>query len=127
MAYKSVEIDEGLMRGELESIKRHRFMVMAEIPNSSDSGLLIIDFMPFKQAVIDHCLLLEEELNNYLCNQFAEKMKSVQSEINALKGRLDDNVSSIDDVIALLDYIDGLKRQDNKVEEIADFLEVMTR
>ena len=54
-------------------------------------------------------------------------MKSVQSEINALKGRLDDNVSSIDDVIALLDYIDGLKRQDNKVEEIADFLEVMTR
>jgi len=30
-------------------------------------------------------------------------------------------------VIALLDYIDSLKRQDNKVEEIADFIDVMTR
>jgi hypothetical protein len=42
-----------------------------------------------------------------------------------LKGRLDDNVSSIDDVIALLTYIDTLKNQDNKVEEIADYISVM--
>ncbi len=48
MAYKSVEIDEGLMRDELEAIKRHRFTVMAEVPNSSDFGLLTIDFLPFK-------------------------------------------------------------------------------
>lgn len=127
MAYKSVEIDEGLMRDELDSVKKHRFMVMSEVPNSLDFGLLTVDCLPFKKAVIEHCLLVEQELNNYLRSQFAEKMKSVQSEINALKGRLDDNVSSIDDVIALLDYIDGLKKQDNKVEEIADFLEVMTK
>ena len=56
-----------------------------------------------------------------------EKMRNCQSEITALKGRLDEQVSSIDDVIALLDYIDSLKRQDNKVEEIADFIDVMTR
>ena len=54
-------------------------------------------------------------------------MRNCQSEITALKGRLDEQVSSIDDVIALLDYIDSLKRQDNKVEEIADFIDVMTR
>jgi len=34
-------------------------------------------------------------------------------------------VSSIDDVIALLDYIDNLKRSDNKVEEIADYIDLM--
>jgi hypothetical protein len=34
-------------------------------------------------------------------------------------------VSSIDDVIALLAYIDTLKNQDNKVEEIADYIDVM--
>jgi hypothetical protein len=54
-------------------------------------------------------------------------MRNVSQEINALKGRLDENVSSIDDVIALLDYIDTLKRQDNKVEEIADYIDVMQR
>jgi hypothetical protein len=54
-------------------------------------------------------------------------MRNVQSEINALKGRLDENVSSIDDVIALLQYIDSLKRQDNKVEEIADFIDIMSK
>jgi NADPH-dependent 7-cyano-7-deazaguanine reductase QueF len=77
MAYKSVEIDEGLMRDELESVKKHRFMVMSEVPNSLDFGLLTIDCLPFKEAVIEHCLLVEQELNNYLRNQFAEKMKSV--------------------------------------------------
>jgi hypothetical protein len=52
-------------------------------------------------------------------------LKTVQSEINAVKGRLDEQVESIDDVIALLVYIDSLKRQDNKVEEIADYIEIM--
>ncbi len=42
-----------------------------------------------------------------------------------MKGRLDEQVESIDDVIALLVYIDSLKRQDNKVEEIADYIEIM--
>ena len=66
MAYKSVEIEEGLMRAELEAIKKHRYMVMAEVPNSCDFGLLTIDFVPYKNAVVAHCLLLEEELCNYL-------------------------------------------------------------
>ena len=37
-------------------------------------------------------------------------MRIVTSEINALKGRLDEHVNSIDDVIALLTYIDTLKK-----------------
>ena len=43
-------------------------------------------------------------------HEFNEKMKNVNGEISALKGRLDENVSSIDDVIALLNYIDTLKK-----------------
>jgi len=31
-----------------------------------------------------------------------EQMKTVQSEINAVKGRLDEHVESIDDVISLI-------------------------
>jgi len=60
-------------------------------------------------------------------HEFNEKMKNVNGEISALKGRLDENVSSIDDVIALLNYIDTLKKQDNKVEEIADYIDIMTK
>ena len=48
-------------------------------------------------------------------------------EINMVVGRLKENVTSIDDVIALLDYIETLKRQDNKVEEIADFIAIMVK
>jgi len=42
-----------------------------------------------------------------------------------VKGRLDEDAKSIDDVISLLTYIDSLKKQDNKMEEIADFIDVM--
>ena len=33
MAYKSVEINEKLMKNELESIRKHRFTVMDEVLN----------------------------------------------------------------------------------------------
>jgi len=127
MAYKSVDIDENLMRLELEQIRKHRFSIMSEVSSNYDFGLLYIDCLPFKQAVIDHCLELEKTIADYLKTEFNEKMRNVTSEISALKGRLDDNVTSIDDVIALLEYINSLKRQDNKVEEIADYIDIMTK
>ena len=99
---------------------------MDEIEDNYDFGMLYLDCKPFKKFVIDHCEQLEAELSKYLEKEFNEKMRQVNFEISALKGRLDDNVSSIDDVIALLTYIDTLKNQDNKVEEIADYISVMT-
>jgi hypothetical protein len=36
-------------------------------------------------------------------------------------------VTSIDDVISLLDYIDTLKDQDNKVKEISDYIDLVTK
>lgn len=38
---------------------------------------------------------------------------------------MDEQVESIDDVIALLDYIESLKRSENKVDEIADYIQQM--
>ena len=36
-----------------------------------------------------------------------------------MEGKLDMEVESIDDVIMLLDYIDSLKKQDNKIGDIS--------
>jgi len=89
--------------------------------------LLLFDCSPFSEFVLTHCAALEREIVNYLQSEFAEKMRSVNFEIGNLSGRLKEQVTSIDDVVALLDYIDSIKKQDNKIEEIADFIEIMTR
>ena len=115
------------MRQEIDEIRKHRYSIMDNVANTYDFGLLIIDCTPFKQVVIDHCFALENEIAHYLRSEFNDKMRHIQSEINFLKGRLDENVTSIDDVIALLEYINSLKRNDNKVEEIADAIDVMAR
>lgn len=54
-------------------------------------------------------------------------MKNVKSEIATVKGRLDEKAESIDEVISLLEYIDTLKRTDNKVAEIQIFIDNMQK
>lgn len=54
-------------------------------------------------------------------------MKNVVSEIGQVKGRLDDNAETIDDVISLLAYIDIFKRKDNEIEEIEDYIDTMMK
>lgn len=54
-------------------------------------------------------------------------MKNVKSEISTVKGRLDEKAESIDEVISLLEYIDTLKRTDNKVAEIQIFIDNMQK
>lgn len=100
---------------------------MDDIASAYDFGLLYLDCSSFNQFVIDHCEALEKEIVKYLESEFTEKMRSVNFEISSLSGRLKEKVTSIDGVIALLDYIDSIKKQDNKIEEIADFIEIMTR
>ena len=55
----------------------------------------------------------------------AAKIKEISTEIAAVTGRLKEDVQSIDDVIMLLSYIDTLKRQDNKVEEIHEMVSTL--
>ena len=57
-------------------------------------------------------------LEKYIKNEFLDKMRNVKSEISQVKGRLDEKAESIDEVISLLEYIETLKRTDNKVGEI---------
>ena len=44
-----------------------------------------------------------------------------------VKGKLDMDVDSIDDVIMLLDYIDALKNQDNKIRDIIHLIDQLAR
>ena len=63
------------------------------------------------------CTNIDDEIKNQK-NDFLEKMKNVKEEIRMVKGRLDEKAESIDEVISLLQYIDTLKRTDNKVKDI---------
>lgn len=127
MAFKSVEINKDLLLNELNSIRAHRWQILDNVSESYDFGLLFVDCKPWKELIIDHCWQLENTIAKHVRGEFMEQMKTVQSEINAVKGRLDEHVESIDDVISLIQYIDSLKRQDNKIEEIADFIEIMAQ
>jgi len=118
MAFKSVDIDQGLMRNEIFSIRKHKWTTLENIADEYDFGLLLLNCRPLKKAIIDHCELLLVHLEKYLKNGFLEKMRNVKNEISQVKGRLDEKAESIDEVISLLEYIDTLKRTDNKVAEI---------
>lgn len=80
-----------------------------------------------KKVIVDHCEALLDHLEKYLKNDFLEKMKNVKEEIRMVKGRLDEKAESIDEVISLLQYIDTLKRTDNKVKDIQDFIDGMAK
>ena len=127
MAFKSVEIDQGLMRNEIIFIRKHKWTTMANIDDEYDFGLLILDCRPLKKDIIDHCDKLLAHLERYLKNEFLERMRNVKSEISSVKGRLDEKAESIDEVLSLLDYIDTLKRTDNKVAEIQVFIDNMQK
>jgi hypothetical protein len=77
MAYKSVEIDETLLKNEIEYIRKHRYSVLENISNHYDFGLLYMDCTPVKNVVIDHCIALEKEISQYVLNEFIEKMRNV--------------------------------------------------
>lgn len=83
--------------------------------------------MPLKKDIIDHCDSLLTHLEKYIKDEFLEKMKKVDSEISQVKGRLDEDARSIDQVISLLEYIDTLKRTDNKVAEIQEYIDGMQK
>jgi hypothetical protein len=75
--------------------------------------------------VIEHCRQLEQVITDYLQGELSEKMRMVDGEIAALVGRLNEEATSIDEVISHLAYIDTLEDSDNKVQQIADFIDVM--
>lgn len=109
MQYKSVEIDQGLLSEELIHIRTHKWLILENVAHCYDFGMLFVDCSPYKKTIVDHCEKLEETLSDYIRNEFNEKMKQVKQEIGMVKGRLEEDAESIDDVMALLDYIDSMK------------------
>lgn len=122
MAYKSVEIDEELMRHELYSLRKISWNVQEAVQNQYDFGLIDLDCRHFKQKVLSHCRDLIEHLEQFLRSEFLSKMNSIKMEIVLVKGKLDMDADNIDDVIMLLNYIEQLKTNDTKIREIVGMI-----
>ena len=54
MAYKSVEIDDGLMKEEIFFLRSTTWKVLDTIHNQYDFGLVFLDCTKFKERVISH-------------------------------------------------------------------------
>ena len=102
----------------IQAIRKHKWATLFNINDSYDFGLLLLDCRPLKSDIIAHCDTLLLHLEKYIKNEFLDKMRNVKSEISQVKGRLDEKAESIGEVISLLEYIETLKRTDNKVGEI---------
>ena len=125
MAFKSVEIDQNLMRDQLFKIRDHKWDTMEGIYNHYDHGLVFVDCQPLKNEIVEHCDSLVATLEKYIKSEFLEKMKNIKGEINMVTGRLHEKAESIDEVMSLLDYIETLKRTDNKVADIQEYIDTM--
>lgn len=117
-AFKSEPINPELMKKEIDMIRAHKWKTMIDVSESYDFGLVTVDCLPFKKAIIDHCTVLEKYLEDVIRDEFSELMRHIKDDIKTVKGRLDEKAESIDEVISLLDYIDNLKGSDNKVGDI---------
>ena len=127
MAFKSVEIDEGLMREELYFLRGMIWKILDAVRDNYDFGLVYLDCTKFKYRILGHCKDLVDHLENHLRSDFTAKQKNIQQEIILVRGKLDIEVDSIDDVIMLLDYIESLKTQGNKIGDIEVMIDEMVR
>lgn len=118
MAYKSVEIDHDIMKKELTKLRSIIWQVQETVENSYDFGLVDLDCTVYKRKLLSHCQDLIDTLENHIRSDFLTKMNIIKAEVVVVKGKLDMDAESIDDVIMLLDYIEALKTHDTKISEI---------
>ena len=119
MAYKSVEIDDGLMKEDLFFLRDLIWKVRENIYNQYDFGMVYLDCVKFKDRILTHIQSLVDHLEHYVRSDFTNRQKTISQEIAGVQGQLDMEVKTIDDVIFLLDYIETLKKQDNKIGDIS--------
>ena len=118
MAYKSVEIDDNLMLDELAYLRNMKWSLLDKVRDKYDFGFVDLDCTAYKERVHDHCQELIDTLESYIRHEFVHKKKQIELEIIVVKGKLEMDVKSIDDVIMLLDYIEQLKMHDTKIADI---------
>lgn len=110
LAYKSQDINDDLMSDELFGLRDLVWKVLGNIHNQYDFGMVYLDCQKFKDRMLQHINGLIDHLENYIRADFTTKQKAIQKQIKSVKGELDKDVESIDEVINLLLYIDSLKK-----------------
>jgi len=126
MAYKSVEIDDSLMKEDLFFLRDLVWKVRENINNQYDFGMVYLDCVKFKDRILAHIRDLVNHLEHYMRSDFTTRQKAISQEIVGVQGKLDMEVKTIDDVIFLLDYIESLKKQDNKIGDISVMIDKLS-
>ena len=65
------------MKKEIEMVRQHKWNAMFNINETYDFGLLTVNCLPFKQDVINHCIVLERYLEEVVRQEFLEQMRRV--------------------------------------------------
>lgn len=73
MAYKSVEIDDGLMRSEIFQLRDLVWKVLENVNNQYDFGLVYLDCLKFKDRILNHIKELIDHLESYIRSDFTNK------------------------------------------------------
>jgi hypothetical protein len=73
MAYKSVEIDDGLMRSEIFYLRDLVWKVLENVNNQYDFGLVYLDCLKFKDRILNHIKELIDHLESYIRSDFTNK------------------------------------------------------
>jgi hypothetical protein len=77
MAYKSVEIDDGLMKDELFFLRDLVWKVHENVFNQYDFGMVYLDCVKFKERILKHIKDLSDHLENYIRNDFTNKQRAI--------------------------------------------------
>lgn len=122
-----MEIDDGLMKDELFALRDLVWKVLENVHDQYDFGMVYLDCVKFKDRILSHIRELVAHLEAHIRSDFSAKQRTIQQEIVGVEGKLDMEVESIDHVIMLLDYIDSLKKQDNKIGDISLLIDELAK
>jgi hypothetical protein len=77
MAYKSVEIDDNLMKEELYMLRALRWKILESIHDSYDFGMVYLECKRFKDRIMLHIKELILHLEGYIRSDFTNKQKAI--------------------------------------------------
>jgi hypothetical protein len=126
MAYKSVQIDQGLMHEELNTLRKITWEIQEQVESRYDFGLVQLDCRKYRKRLLAHCQALIDQLEEHVRSDFLHRMTLIKLEKDSIQKRVDAPAGCIDDVIMLLDFIDSLQTDTNKIDEIHVLIDKLT-
>lgn len=118
VAFKSVEIDHDILQRELLSLRKTAWEIQEQIYSKYDFGLIQLDCRKYRKRLLAHCQSLISQVEEHVKGEFLHKLNLVQLEKEQLQRKVDAPAENIDDVIMLLDFIDNLKEDQSRIDEI---------